>query len=159
VTSINTYCLRASRGVHARMRAHVCARVHACMRASVQVRARGRPGWSPLLESLMAPEASNPRCTLASTVDVLGCVAICSPWYRVPCGVRTHRAPAVLSRLQRCMVDGAQWGGRAREHAFASTRQGFAACARATTPPCSALRPRHSVGCNVRILSSSAAGP
>ena len=133
MTSINTYCLRASRGVHARLRAHVCARVHACMRASVQVRARGRPGWSPLLESLMAPEASNPRCTLASTVDVLGCVAICSPWYRVPCSVRTHRAKPA----------------RARDLLHVLGRP----------PPCSALRPRHSVGCNMRILSSSAAGP
>ena len=51
-----------------------------------------------LMNAPEAPEASNPRCTSASTVGVLGCVAICSPWYRVPCSVRTHRAPAVLVR-------------------------------------------------------------
>ena len=83
------------------------------------MRARGRTSVrstllrSPLLESLMAPEACNARCTSASTVGVFGCVAICRPWYRVPWIVRgdDHVAYQIVERWAGA---DAQLGRRAR---------------------------------------------
>ncbi len=45
MTSINTTCLRASRGMRACLHACVCARVHACMHASERASTRARVTW------------------------------------------------------------------------------------------------------------------